>query len=180
MPTSDHLASEVSLRPSIGPVPTAPIRPTTDGVTPAPPLLDILPPDAPRRASTPAALSDMQSTAAVEFIESAERYTHSDWAREERSGSVCDAAIRNLLLGIPLVLPNDSLLQLESCTRPPLSEARYLPNEGRLYTDDDNILLLARKITPPALACSDEPGGRAARLFDDEPMRIYTPLLVRP
>ena len=56
---------------------------------------------------------------------------------------------------------------------------RSLAEKGRLYTDDD-ALLLVRKFTPPALACPDKPGGRAARLLDDEPTRIYVPLLMRP
>ena len=37
-----------------------------------------------------------------------------------------------------------------------------------------------RKLTPPTPACLDKPGGRATRLLDDEPTRIYVPLLIRP
>ena len=31
---------------------------------------------------------------------------------------------------------------------------------------------------PPGPVCSDKPGGRAARSLDDEPTRIYVPLLM--
>ena len=39
----------------------------------------------------------------------------------------------------------------------------------RLCTDNDGILLIVRKLTPPAPVCSDKPGGRAARHLHDEP-----------
>ena len=165
---------------SIDPVPTVPIQQATDAATPAPPLLGALPADAPGRTSTPAALPEVPSPAEIEFIKSVERYTHTDWAREQRAEPVCDAAIRYLLLGRPSVVPEDFFLHLAPHKRPPLSDVRSLADKGRLYTDDDGILLLVRKLTPPAPVCSDKPGGRAARLLDDEPTRIYVPLLMRP
>ena len=70
--------SEVCPRPSIDPVPIVPIGPTTDATTPAPPLLGTLPPDAPRRASTPAALPEIPPSAEIEFVESVERCMQSD------------------------------------------------------------------------------------------------------
>ena len=140
--------SEASPRLSIDPVPTVPIRPTTDPVTPAPPLLGTLSPDAPRRASTPAALPEIPSPAETERIEPVKRYMHSDWARAQRAEPVCDAAIRRPLLGSPSALPNDFLLHLAPHKRPPLSEVRSLADKGRPYTDDDGTLLLARK--PPS------------------------------
>ena len=91
-----------------------------------------------------------------------------------------DAAIRYLLLGSPLVLPDDSLLQLAPYKRSPLSEVLSLADKGLLYTDDDGILLLGRKLTLPAAVCPDKAGGCAARLLDNEPKRIYVPLLMRP
>ena len=114
------------------------------------------------------------------FIDSVEWCTQSDWAREQRAEPVCDAAIRYLLLGSPLVLPNNFLLHLAPHKGPPLFEVRSLADQGRLYTDDDGILLLAQKLTPLALSCPDKPGGRAARLLDGEPTRICVPLLMRP
>ena len=64
--------------------------------------------------------------------------------------------------------------------RPPLSEVRSLAEKGRLYTDDDGILPLVLKLTPPDPVCPDNPGGLAARFLHDEPTRIYVPLLMRP
>ena len=70
---------------------------------------------------------------------------------------------------------------MASHKRPRLSEVRSLADKGRLCTDDDGIFLLVRKLTPPAPACADKLGGRAARLLDDEPTRIYVPpLVIRP
>ena len=162
------------------PVPTVPIRFPTDAVTPAPPSLGILPPDAPRRARTPAALPEIPSPTEIEFIESVERYTHSDRAREQRAEPVCDAAIRYRLLDSPSILPNDFFVHLAPDKRPPLSDLRSLADTGRLYTDDDRVLRLAQSLTPPALACPGKPGGRAAPLLDDEPTRIYVPLHMHP
>ena len=78
------------------------------------------------------------------------------------------------------LLPEDFLLHLAPSKRPPLSEVRALADKSRLYRDDDGILLLARKLTPPVPVCPDKPGRRAARLLDDEPTRTYVPLLIRP
>ena len=60
------------------PVPTTPIEHKTDVATPAPALLGTLPPDAPRRVSTPTALPKTPSPAEIEFLESVERYSHTD------------------------------------------------------------------------------------------------------
>ena len=155
-------------------------RPTTDAATPAPPLVGTLPPHAPRRASTPAALPEIPSPAEIEFIEYFERRTHSDRAREQCAEPVCDTVTRYLFLGCPLLLPNDFFLHLAPHKRPLLSEVRSLADKERLYIDDDGILRLVRKLTPPALARPNKSCGRAARLLDDEPMRIYFSLLMRP
>ena len=102
------------------------------------------------------------------------------WAREQRVEPVCDAAIRYLLLGCPSALSDDFLLHLAPHKRPPLLEVRSSAAKSRLYRDGDGILLLVRKLTPPAPACPDKPGGRAARLLHDESTRIYVPILMRP
>ena len=60
------------------------------------------------------------------------------------------------------------------------SGVEELASKGRLFTDDDGVTLLVRKLTPPRPPHPDRPGGRAARLLNDEPTRIYVPLLTRP
>ena len=50
---------------------------------------------------------------------------------------------------------------------------RSLAEKGRLYTDDDGILLLVRKLTPPAPVCPDKPDGRG------DLTRICVPLVMR-
>ena len=69
---------------------------------------------------------------------------------------------------------------IPSHKRPPLSEIRSLADKGRLHRDDDGTLLLVRKSTPASVAGPGTPSGRAARLLNDEPTRIYVPLLMRP
>ena len=75
-PLRPTLASEVYPRPSIGPVPSVPILHAADAAAFALPVLGALPPEAPRRVSTRAALLEIPSRA-VEFIESFEYYSHS-------------------------------------------------------------------------------------------------------
>ncbi|CAB1104650.1 unnamed protein product [Ectocarpus sp. CCAP 1310/34] len=89
-------------------------------------------------------------------------------------------AIRFILLGRPSALPSYFLDHLPSARRPPLSEIRDLSNKGRLHVDDDGLVLLVRKQTTPPLSAATRPGGRAARLLNDEPIRIYVPMLMRP
>ena len=137
--------NQVAPGPSIDPVPNVPIQHTTDAAAPDPPLLGTLPPEAPRRVSTPAALPETQSPAEIEFLESVERYSHTDWAREQRDELVCNDAIRYLLLGRPSVRPDDFLLHLAPRKRPPLSEVRASAAKSRLYRDGDGILLVVRQ-----------------------------------
>ena len=108
------------------------------------------------------------------------RFSHTDWAREQGAEPVCDVAIQYLLLGSPPVLPDDFLLHLAPHELPPLSEVRSSSCNGRLYTDDDGILRLERKLTPPAPVRPDKLDGRAGRLLHDERTQIYVPLLMRP
>ena len=65
--------------------------------------------------------------------------------------------------------------------RPSLSDIQELADKGRLYTTDDDVILLVRNPTQPPTR-SDKPNsvGRAACLQSDEPVRIYVPLLMRP
>ena len=179
-PSQSASPFQVAPGPSIDPVPTKPIQHTIDAATLAPTLFGTLPSEAPRRVSTPAALPDTPSPAEIEFLQPVERYSHTDWAREQRTKPVCEAAIRYILLGCPSVLPDDFFLHLAPHKRPPLSEVRCLAAKSRLYRDNDGILLIVRKLMPLTPPCPDKSGGRAARLLHDEPTRIYVPLLMRP
>ena len=173
--------SQAAPEPCVDPVPAVPIQHATDAAaSPPSPLLSALPPQTPRRVSTLAALPEMPSPAEVVCLESVERFSHTDWAREQRAEPVCDATIPCLLLGRPSVLPDDLLFHLAPHKRPPLSDVRSLAEKGRLYKDDDGILLLVQKVTPPTPVCPDKPGGRAAHLLHDEPTRIYVPRVMRP
>ena len=157
-----------------------PIQHNTDAATPDPPLFGTVPLEAPRRVNTPVSLPKTPSPAELEFLESVKRYSRTDWAREQRAEPICDDAIRYLLLGCLSVLPDDFLLHLAPRKRPPLSEVRALAAKSRPCRDDDGILLLVRELTPPAPACPDKPGGRAAHLLHNEATRIYVLLLMRP
>ena len=178
-PASERLAFSCFAGTSIDPVPPAPIQHATDAATSAPPLLGALPSEASRRISTPAALPEMSSPAEIEFVECVERYSHTDWVREQRAESVYDPAIRYLLLGSPSVLPDDLFFHLAPHDPPRCRNCALLAIKAT-YTYDDGILLPVRKLAPLVSVCPDMPGGRAARLFDNKPTRIYVPLLMRP
>ena len=74
--------------------------------------------------------------------------------------------MRYIALGLPPALPDDVL----SC----------FPSHQRLYTTDDGTVLLVRQPTPQPAPNSQRPVGRAACLLNDDPFRIYVPLLMRP
>ena len=64
--------------------------------------------------------------------------------------------------------------------QPSFAEVRKLANKGRIITTDDGVRLFARQPTKPPTANATRPGGRAARLLQDEPIRIYVPMTMRP
>ena len=81
----------------------------------------------------------------------------------------------------PSALPPDILGCYPSHKRPSFRDIQELAGKGRLHTTDDDIVLLVRNLTLPPTR-SDKPNlvGRAACLLNDEPVRIYVPLLMRP
>ena len=93
---------------------------------------------------------------------------------------MCHAAMRYISIGRPLVLPPDFLVCCPTHTRPSLSDIQELAGKGRLHTTDDDIALLVRNPTPPPRSAKANSVGRAGCLLNDEPVRIYVPLLMRP
>ena len=89
--------------------------------------------------------------------------------------------MRYISIGRPSVLPPDVLACDPSHKRSSLSDIQELAVKGRLHTTNDDIVLLVRNSTPPP-SRSDKPNsvGRAACLLNNEPVRIYAPLLMRP
>ena len=139
---------------------------------------------APSPDDTPTAhtRSDVLGDAAeLRFADSVVRYLHADWKREQHAEPTCHATMSYFSIGRPLVLPPDFLACYPSHKRPSLSDIRELAGKGRLHTTDDDIVLLVRNPTMPPTR-SDKPNsvGRAACLLNDEPVRIYVPLLMRP
>lgn len=139
-----------------------------------------LPQTPPESAPSPIEAA-LHSSAELEFRAAVARFSHADWAREQRNELVCDAAIRYILLDRPSVLPSDFWDDRVPLTRrPSLLEIRELANKGRLHIDDDGLALLVRKQTKAPSPPHHRPGGRAARLLNDESLRIYVPMLMRP
>ena len=63
---------------------------------------------------------------------------------------------------------------------PPPSKIEELAGKGRLHTTEDDIILLVRKlILPPTKSDKSNSEGGASSLINDEPVRIYAPLLMR-
>lgn len=114
-----------------------------------------------------AALSPIE----LDFRESVEWFSHSDWAREQHKEPECEAAIRYIQLGQPKVLPLDFFDGIPSSRRPSFIDVRELAYKGRLFVDDDDVMLLVRKSTAPP--SSSRPVGRVARLLNDERTRSY-------
>ena len=84
-------------------------------------------------------------------------------------------------IGRPSILPLDVLACYPSHKRPSLSDIQELGGKGRLHITDDDIVLLVRNPTlPPTRSDKLNSVGRAACLLNDELVRIYAPLPMRP
>ena len=144
------------------------------------PFLRLTPPpgDTP---TAPTKLDALGDAAELQFADSIARYSHADWKREQQAEPTCHAAMRYITIGRPSALPPGFLSCYLSHKRPSLSAIQGLAGKGRLHTTDDDIALLAGNPTSPSTT-SDEPNPvrRAACLLNDEPIRIYVPLLMRP
>ena len=144
------------------------------------PLLRLTPSpgDMPTAHTRSDALGD---AAELRFADSVARYSHVDWKREQHAEPTCHAMMRYVSIGRPSVLPLDFLACYPIHKRPSLSDINELAGKSRLHTTDDDIILLIRSPTLPPTR-SDKPNSvrRAACLLNDEAVRIYVPVLMRP
>ena len=117
----------------------------------------------------------------MRFADSVTRYSHDDWKREQHPERTCHAMMCYASTGRPSVLPSDCFGCYPSHKRPSFSDLKKLAGKGRLHTTDDDIVLLVRNPTLPPTR-SDKPNSvrRDSCLLDDESVRIYLPLLMRP
>ena len=115
----------------------------------------------------------------MQFTDSGAHYSHADWEREQQAEPKCHASMHYITIGRPPALPPDFLSCYPSHQRPSLSDIQELAGKGRLHTTDDNVVLLVRN-PPPAPPDAPSSVGRADCLLNDEPVRIYVFLLMRP
>ena len=113
-------------------------------------------------------------------MESVATFTHNDWRSEQQREHVCNAAMRYIQQGRPPALRPHFLDHIPSHMRPSFDEIRELATKARIVTTDIGVQLLARKPTNPPAANAARPSGRAARLLNDEPVRVYVPMRMRP
>ena len=88
--------------------------------------------------------------------------------------------MRYVVLSRPPSLPGDFWSCFPSYQCPSFSEIQELAGKGRLHTADDGIVLLVRQSTRQPPYDSQHLVGSAACFLNDEPIRIYVPLLMRP
>ena len=88
--------------------------------------------------------------------------------------------MRFIVLDRSPALPADFLSCFPSHKRPFFSEIQELAGKVRLHTTDDGISLLISQLIPHPSSDSQRSVGRAACLLNNEPARIYAPLLMRP
>ena len=119
----------------------------------------------------------MPSAQLLNFVDSVARYSHDDWARKLQAESACNAAMRYIALGRPEALPADFLLCFPSHQRPSFSE---LASKGQLHTTDAGIVLYVRQPSLPPAPGMQRSVSRMVCLLNDEPIRIYVPLLMHP
>ena len=88
--------------------------------------------------------------------------------------------MRYITIGRPSALPPDFSSCYPSHQRPSLSDIQELAGKRRLRTTDADIVLLVRNPTPLPTPGAPSLAGRAAYLLNDEPVRIYATLFMRP
>ena len=120
------------------------------------------------------------AAAESQFVDSSASCSHPDWAREQQAEPACHAAMSYIALGRPPSLPDDFLSCFPSHQLPSFWEIQELAGKGRLHTTDDGIVLLIRQPSPQSPPDSQHPVRRAACWLNDEPIRIYVRLLMRP
>ena len=123
-----------------------------------------LPPDV--LSATRTELDALGAAAELQFRDSAGRYSHADWAREQQAEPACHAVMRYVARGRPPFLPADflSCFPLHQC--PSFSEIQELAGKGQLHTTDDGIVLLLRKPTPQTPVRLAAPGGTRGLLVE--------------
>ena len=148
--------------PTALPAPTEPIPSGRERAEPVgTPILRRPPfPDVP--SATTADLDALGAAAESQFVDSAARYSHADWARGQQAEPACHAAMRYIALGRPPALPDDFLSCFPSHQRPSFSEIQELAGKGRLHTTDDGTILLVRQPTPQPAPDSQRAVRRAA------------------
>ena len=162
-------------------VPTMSIPSDRDRAEPVGTPLLRLSPELGDTAPAPAKLDVLDDAAELQFADSVVRYSHADWAREQQAEPTGHAAMRYITIGRPPALPTDALSGYPSHKSPSLSDIQELSGKGRLHTTDDDFVLLVRNPTPPPPMSAEPRSVRhAACSLNDEPIRIYVPLLMRP
>ena len=162
------------------PAPMVPIPSGLDCAEPVGTPLLRLPPSADVPSATTADVDALGAAAESHFGDSTARYSHAVWASEQQAEPACHAAMRYIALGRLPPLRDDFLSCFPSHQRPSFSEIQNLAGKGRLHTTDDGIVLPFRQPTPHPPPASQHPVGRAACLLNDECIRTYVSLLMRP
>ena len=140
---------------------SCPPRPTS-----APKLqLDHSPPAAPLVLQTTAAPDNGASAAAEHLSNTLLSYSHRDWEQAQRLEPLCDTTRRYIQLVYPN--PPSPILcdHLSSHTRPETANIVDLAAEGRLLQEDDDTILLVRKIITVASTLDGHYGRRSRPPF---------------
>ena len=113
-----------------------------------------------------------------------ENYTQYDWCREQLADPVCRATMAYLERGCPIPFPSDVLTDVVDSVRvqiaPTKDDVLELAGKSALVEvshDGRTVQLLVRR---PSTRKNDLRTGRVASLLDDEPTRIFVPMLLRP
>ena len=163
------------------PVRTVPLPSDRDHAEPMGTPLSRLTPSPGDTPTAPTRSDVLGDAAELRFADSVARYSHTDLKRAQHAEPTCHAAMHYISIGRPSALPPELLACYPSHKRPSLSDIQELARKGRLHTTDDDIVLLVRNPTPPPTRSSKPNSvGRAACVLNDEPVRIYVPLPMRP
>ena len=132
--------------------------------------------------TAPTKLDALGDAGELQFVDSVVRYSHADREREQQAEPTYHAAMRYITIGWRRPCHPTFCRATPRTSVPPFRTSRkWLVKNDYARPTTTSSVLPVRNPTPPPTT-SDEPSsvGRSACLLNDEPIRIYVSLLMRP
>ena len=119
---------------------------------------------------------ELDSMEARKFGEKLCEKTANDWAAAQLKDETSKIAVEYILAGIPVGNITEEMIP-ETVDK---KEVKRLVSQGELMELPNSHKLLVKRLAIEPANSDDRNPGRCERLFGEEPVRTYVPLLLRP